>query len=74
MGFAAGQPIKGAKIDVAFVGSCANGRLSGLRIAAEVAKKGKGAGTEATAGKLPNLSSARPAHSWQCTSSAIRMI
>src|SRR6266545_3509827 len=41
MGFAAGQPIKGAKIDVAFVGSCTNGRLSDLRIAAEVAKKGK---------------------------------
>jgi 3-isopropylmalate/(R)-2-methylmalate dehydratase large subunit len=36
-----GQPIKGAKIDVAFVGSCTNGRLSDLRIAAEVAKKGK---------------------------------
>src|SRR5437879_358399 len=41
MSFQAGQPIKGAKIDVAFVGSCTNGRLSGLRIAAEVAKKGK---------------------------------
>jgi 3-isopropylmalate/(R)-2-methylmalate dehydratase large subunit len=41
MGFSAGQPIKGAKIDVAFVGSCTNGRLSDLRIAAEVAKKGK---------------------------------
>jgi 3-isopropylmalate/(R)-2-methylmalate dehydratase large subunit len=41
MGFTAGQPIKGAKIDVAFVGSCTNGRLSDLRVAAEVAKKGK---------------------------------
>src|SRR5262249_31102412 len=40
MGFQAGQPIKGAKIDVAFVGSCTNGRLSDLRVAAEVAKKG----------------------------------
>ena len=39
MGFEAGQAIKGAKIDVAFVGSCTNGRLSDLRIAAEVAKK-----------------------------------
>jgi len=29
------------RIDVAFVGSCTNGRLSDLRIAAEVAKKGK---------------------------------
>src|SRR3989475_10791317 len=43
MGFQAGQPIKGAKIDVAFVGSCTNGRLSDLRAAAEVAKKGKAA-------------------------------
>jgi 3-isopropylmalate/(R)-2-methylmalate dehydratase large subunit len=41
MGFQAGQAIKGARIDVAFVGSCTNGRLSDLRIAAEVAKKGK---------------------------------
>ena len=41
MGFEVGQPIKGTKIDVAFVGSCTNGRLSDLRIAAEVAKKGK---------------------------------
>ena len=41
MGFSAGQAIKGAKIDVAFVGSCTNGRLSDLRAAAEVAKKGK---------------------------------
>jgi len=41
MGFKAGEPIKGAKIDVAFVGSCTNGRLSDLRAAAEVAKKGK---------------------------------
>ena len=41
MGFEAGQPIKGARIDVAFVGSCTNGRLSDLRVAADVAKKGK---------------------------------
>jgi len=41
MGFQSDQPIKGAKIDVAFVGSCTNGRLSDLRAAAEVAKKGK---------------------------------
>jgi 3-isopropylmalate/(R)-2-methylmalate dehydratase large subunit len=41
MGFSAGQTIKGAKIDVAFVGSCTNGRLSDLRAAAEVARKGK---------------------------------
>ena len=41
MGFEAGQPIEGTKIDVAFVGSCTNGRLSDLRTAAEVARKGK---------------------------------
>ena len=31
-----GQPIKGQKIDVAFIGSCTNGRLSDLRQAARV--------------------------------------
>lgn len=31
-----GRPIKGQKIDVAFVGSCTNGRLSDLRAAARV--------------------------------------
>jgi 3-isopropylmalate/(R)-2-methylmalate dehydratase large subunit len=41
MGFEPGQPIKGARIDVAFVGSCTNGRLSDLRAAAEVARRGK---------------------------------
>jgi 3-isopropylmalate/(R)-2-methylmalate dehydratase large subunit len=38
MDFAAGQPLRGTKIDVAFIGSCTNGRLSDLRIAAEVLK------------------------------------
>ena len=38
MGFHAGQPIAGTKIDVAFVGSCTNGRLSDLRVAAEIAR------------------------------------
>jgi 3-isopropylmalate/(R)-2-methylmalate dehydratase large subunit len=32
----AGQPIEGLKVDVAFVGSCTNGRLSDLREAARV--------------------------------------
>ena len=41
MGFEAGQPIAGTKIDVAFVGSCTNSRLSDLRVAAEVARRGK---------------------------------
>ena len=38
MGFAAGQPIAGAKIDVVFIGSCTNSRISDLRVAAAVAK------------------------------------
>ena len=41
MGFEAGTPIAGTKIDVAFIGSCTNSRLSDLRIAAEVARRGK---------------------------------
>jgi 3-isopropylmalate/(R)-2-methylmalate dehydratase large subunit len=36
MGFAPGQPVAGTKIDVAFIGSCTNGRLSDLREAAAV--------------------------------------
>ena len=32
------QPIKGVKIDVAFIGSCTNSRISDLREAAEIAK------------------------------------
>jgi 3-isopropylmalate/(R)-2-methylmalate dehydratase large subunit len=36
MGFRGGQPLKGTKIDVAFVGSCTNGRLSDLQEAARI--------------------------------------
>jgi 3-isopropylmalate/(R)-2-methylmalate dehydratase large subunit len=36
MGLAAGRPIAGTKIDVAFVGSCTNARLSDLREAARI--------------------------------------
>ncbi len=36
-----GHSIKGAKIDVAFIGSCTNGRISDLREAAAVAKTGQ---------------------------------
>jgi 3-isopropylmalate/(R)-2-methylmalate dehydratase large subunit len=36
MGFGAGQRMAGTKIDVAFIGSCTNGRLSDLREAAHV--------------------------------------
>ena len=38
MGLEPGRPIEGTKIDVAFIGSCTNGRLSDLRQAAEVAR------------------------------------
>jgi 3-isopropylmalate/(R)-2-methylmalate dehydratase large subunit len=36
-GFHEGGPIAGTRIDVAFVGSCTNGRLSDLRAAAQIA-------------------------------------
>ena len=36
MGFTAGSPISGTRVDVAFVGSCTNSRLSDLREAARV--------------------------------------
>jgi 3-isopropylmalate/(R)-2-methylmalate dehydratase large subunit len=36
MGFEGGQPIAGTRIDVAFIGSCTNSRLSDLREAARV--------------------------------------
>jgi 3-isopropylmalate/(R)-2-methylmalate dehydratase large subunit len=36
MGFHAGQAVAGTKVDVAFIGSCTNGRLSDLREAARV--------------------------------------
>src|SRR5262249_36592381 len=35
-----GHPIRGTRIDVAFIGSCTNGRLSDLREAAKVARLG----------------------------------
>ena len=38
MGLTAGQPIEGMKVDVAFIGSCTNGRLSDLREAARIVK------------------------------------
>jgi 3-isopropylmalate/(R)-2-methylmalate dehydratase large subunit len=38
MEFRGGQPIKGTRIDVAFVGSCTNARLSDLREAARVVR------------------------------------
>ena len=38
MGFDAGAPISGTRVDVAFVGSCTNSRLSDLREAARIVK------------------------------------
>jgi 3-isopropylmalate/(R)-2-methylmalate dehydratase large subunit len=36
-----GAPIAGTKVDWVFIGSCTNSRISDLRAAAEVAKRGK---------------------------------
>ncbi|GIW41158.1 MAG: 3-isopropylmalate dehydratase large subunit [Candidatus Binatia bacterium] len=36
-----GRPLRGFRIDVAFIGSCTNARISDLREAARVARKGK---------------------------------
>src|SRR6476646_1653871 len=38
MGFTAGTPVAGTKIDVAFIGSCTNGRLSDLEEAAKIVR------------------------------------
>ena len=38
MGLTAGQPMAGVKVDVAFLGSCTNSRLSDLREAARIVK------------------------------------
>ncbi|PWB43956.1 MAG: 3-isopropylmalate dehydratase large subunit [Candidatus Methylomirabilota bacterium] len=38
MALTPGRPIAGTPIDVAFIGSCTNGRLSDLRVAAEVVR------------------------------------
>jgi 3-isopropylmalate/(R)-2-methylmalate dehydratase large subunit len=41
MGLVPGEPIAGTRIDVAFIGSCTNGRISDLREAARVARTGR---------------------------------
>ena len=38
MGFSEGKPIEGTAIDVAFIGSCTNGRIGDLREAAKIAR------------------------------------
>jgi 3-isopropylmalate/(R)-2-methylmalate dehydratase large subunit len=44
MGLEAGRPIAGTRVDVAFIGSCTNGRLSDLREAARVVRGRRVAG------------------------------
>jgi 3-isopropylmalate/(R)-2-methylmalate dehydratase large subunit len=41
MGLRPGEPVAGTPIDVAFIGSCTNGRISDLREAARVARTGR---------------------------------
>jgi 3-isopropylmalate/(R)-2-methylmalate dehydratase large subunit len=41
MGLVPGAPIAGTRVDWVFIGSCTNSRISDLRAAAEVAKRGK---------------------------------
>jgi len=41
MGLRPGEPLAGTRIDVAFIGSCTNGRISDLREAARVARRGR---------------------------------
>ncbi|MEM7409168.1 MAG: 3-isopropylmalate dehydratase large subunit [Myxococcota bacterium] len=41
MGLTPGEPLAGTAVDVCFIGSCTNGRISDLREAARVARTGK---------------------------------
>ena len=62
MGFSEGQRIAGKKIDVAFIGSCTNGRISDLREAAAVAKGRKvapGSGALVVPGSMQVAAQAR---------------
>jgi 3-isopropylmalate/(R)-2-methylmalate dehydratase large subunit len=58
MGFRGGDPIKGTKIDVAFVGSCTNARLSDLREAARIVR-GRHVAPHVTALVVPGSQSVR---------------
>ena len=41
MGFNPGQAIKNTPVDVCFIGSCTNGRISDLRVAAKIVQNNK---------------------------------
>ena len=60
MGFRAGEPVAGTPIDVAFIGSCTNGRLSDLRAAAQVAR-GRRVASRVRALVVPGSASVRRA-------------
>ncbi len=60
MGFRGGQPMSGTRIDVAFVGSCTNARLSDLREAAKVVR-GKSVAAHVTALVVPGSQAVRAA-------------
>jgi 3-isopropylmalate/(R)-2-methylmalate dehydratase large subunit len=60
MDFRRGQPLKGTRIDVAFVGSCTNGRLSDLREAARVVR-GHRVASHVTALAVPGSQAVRAA-------------
>ncbi|MFA5122319.1 3-isopropylmalate dehydratase large subunit [Zavarzinia sp.] len=52
MGLAGGQPLAGAAVDIVFIGSCANARLSDLRAAAAILR-GRRVATGVTAWAVP---------------------
>ena len=60
MGFSGGETIAGTKIDVAFIGSCTNGRLSDLREAGRVVK-GRHVATHVKALVVPGSNAVRAA-------------
>jgi 3-isopropylmalate/(R)-2-methylmalate dehydratase large subunit len=60
MGFEGGKPIQGTRIDVAFIGSCTNGRLSDLREASRVVR-GRRAASHVQALIVPGSQAVRAA-------------
>ena len=60
MSFRGGMPIAGTKIDVAFIGSCTNGRISDLREAARIVK-GRHVAKTVTALAVPGSQAVRKA-------------